>query len=150
MNWLLIVLVALAGAMLPLQALINGRLGQATGSGVFASMVSFVIGTIALLLVTVAMRPALPGFGQAAHFPAWIWLGGLLGAAFVVIATIAAPRLGAAALISVVVFGQMISSITLDHYGVLHAAQPVNMTRVAGCLLVAVGALLVVQPWKAT
>lgn len=150
MNWLLIVFVALAGAMLPLQALVNGRLGQATGSGVFASTVSFVIGTVALLLVTVAMRPALPSLAQAMSFPAWIWLGGLLGAAFVVIATIAAPRLGAAALISVVVLGQMISSIALDHYGVLHAAQPVNLSRVAGCLLVVVGALLVVQPWKAT
>jgi bacterial/archaeal transporter family-2 protein len=148
MNWLLIVIVFVAGAMLPLQALLNARLGQATGSGVLASTASFVVGTVALMAVMAVMRPVLPSLEQSARFPAWIWVGGLLGAAYVVIATIAVPRLGAAALISLVVLGQMTGSILLDHYGVLHTVQPINLTRLLGGALVAVGALLVVQPWK--
>ena len=148
MNWLLIAVVLLAGAMLPLQALINARLGQLTTGGLFASAASFAVGTAVMLLLVAAARPALPTIEQVTRLPAWIWLGGMLGAIYVLIATLAVPRLGAAALISLVVLGQMTGSILLDHFGVLHAAQPVNMTRVLGAALVALGALLVVQPWK--
>jgi bacterial/archaeal transporter family-2 protein len=148
MNWLPIVAVLLAGGLLPLQALINARLGQATTGGLFASAASFVIGTAVMLVLVAAMRPALPTLEQATKLPAWLWFGGALGAAYVLVATLAIPRLGAAAMISLVVFGQMTGSILLDHFGVLHAAQPVNLTRLAGAALVALGAVLVVQPWK--
>jgi bacterial/archaeal transporter family-2 protein len=140
--------VLLAGGLLPLQALINARLGQATTGGLFASAASFVIGTAVMLVLVAAMRPALPTLEQATKLPAWLWFGGALGAAYVLVATLAIPRLGAAAMISLVVFGQMTGSILLDHFGVLHAAQPVNLTRLAGAALVALGAVLVVQPWK--
>ncbi len=148
MNWMLIAVVLLAGALLPLQALINARLGQLTTGGLFASAASFVVGTAVMLVLVAAMRPSLPSIDQAMRLPAWIWVGGVLGALYVLIATLAVPRLGAAALISLVVLGQMTGSILLDHYGVLHAAQPVNLTRLLGAALVALGALLVVQPWK--
>lgn len=148
MNWLLIAIVVLAGAMLPLQALLNGKLGQAAGGAVLASTASFIVGTIGLLAVLLVTRPVLPSWEQALRMPAWLWLGGLLGAAYVVIATVAVPRLGAAALISLVVLGQMTSSLLLDHFGVLHAPQPVNVLRFLGAVLVVLGALLVVQPWK--
>lgn len=147
-NWILIAFVTLAGALLPLQALINGRLGQAMGNAVLASAISFVVGMLGLFAVLLVTRPALPSVDHALRMPMWLWCGGLLGAAYVVIATVAAPRLGAAALISLVVFGQMAVSLLLDHYGILHVAQPVNPVRLLGGLLVAVGALLVVQPWK--
>ena len=58
------------------------------------------------------------------------------------------PRMGAASLICLVVFGQMAGSLLLDHFGVLHPRQPADMVRVFGVVLVAVGALLVVKPWQ--
>ena len=85
---------------------------------------------------------------ELTQVPAWTLAGGLIGAAFVAVATVLIPRMGAAALICLVVFGQMIGSLLLDHFGVLHARQPIDASCIAGIVLMAVGALLVVRPWQ--
>jgi transporter family-2 protein len=150
MNLPALLLAICVGALLPLQALVNARLGQFTLGAVFASLASFVVGTAALLALWLAWRaPAPAGAGGLADAPWWAWTGGLIGAAFVVSATVLVPRLGAAALVCLVVFGQLVGSLLLDHFGVLHPAQPVDATKLAGVALVGVGMLLVVRPWQA-
>ncbi|NRB72339.1 MAG: DMT family transporter, partial [Xanthomonadales bacterium] len=47
---LAIALAALGGAVLPLQVLINARLGQGLGNASWATAVSFVVGTLGLLV----------------------------------------------------------------------------------------------------
>jgi len=143
-----ILLAVVAGALLPLQALINAHLGQKTSGALFASFASFLIGTAALALALLAMRTPMPTLQQATGLPPWIWLGGVIGALFVVSATVLVPRLGAAALICLAMFGQVVGSLLLDHYGVLHAPKPADAMRIAGAALVAVGALMVVRPWQ--
>lgn len=145
MGWLLVLLV---GVVLPLQALVNARLGELSAGPLFASLASFAVGTVALLLAWLAMRPQDFDPAALARVPWWAWSGGLMGAAFVVIATVMVPRLGAAALICLVVFGQLAGSLLLDHFGVLHPRQPADPLRIAGVVLVAAGALLVVKPWQ--
>ena len=149
MNWTYAFLALLAGALLPLQALINARLGHATAGGLFASACSFLVGTLALSAVLLVMRPTLPSAEALGRLPPWVWTGGLLGAAFVVIATLAVPRIGAASLIALVVLGQMGSALLLDRYGVLQAARAVDASRLLGVALVVAGVVLVLQPWKA-
>lgn len=141
-------LVFLIGAVLPLQALVNARLAQLTSGPVFAALMSFCIGTVALAAWWVATRPAIPDIAALSRVPWWAWSGGLFGALFVAVATLMVPRLGAAPLICLIVFGQMLGSLLLDHFGVLHAPQPADPMRVLGVVLVAVGALLVVRPWQ--
>ena len=148
MKYLVFLLVVSIGAVLPLQALINARLGQVTAGAVFAATVSFLVGTASLALLLVAMRPAWPSVDQLTRLPAWAWTGGLIGAAYVAIATLTVPRLGASALISLTVLGQLAGAVLLDHFGVLHAPQPATPMRIAGILLILGGVLLVVQPWK--
>lgn len=149
MNWTYAFLALLAGALLPLQALINARLGHATAGGLFASACSFLVGTLALSVVLMVTRPALPSAEALWRLPPWVWTGGLLGAAFVVIATLAVPRIGAASLIALVVLGQMASALLLDRFGVLQAARAVDASRLLGAALVVAGVVLVLQPWKA-
>lgn len=141
-------LALLVGALLPLQALINARLGQATHGPLFASLMSFCVGTVALLMCWWLFRPAAIELAVLARAPWWTWTGGLIGATFVVAATMLVPRLGAASLICLVVFGQMAGSLLFDHFGVLHARQPIDLLRVVGVAMVAIGALLVVRPWQ--
>ena len=43
---------------------------------------------------------------------------------------------------------RLVGSVVLDHFGVLHARQPVDALRVVGLLMVVAGALLVVKPWQ--
>lgn len=150
MNLPALLLAICVGALLPLQALVNARLGQLTLGAVFASLASFVVGTAALLALWLAWRPPAPsGAGALGAAPWWAWTGGLIGAAFVVSATGLVPRLGAAALVCLVVFGQLAGSLLLDHFGVLQPAQPIDATRLAGVALVGVGMLLVLRPWHA-
>jgi transporter family-2 protein len=143
-----ILLAIVTGALLPLQALINARLGQQTSGALFASFASFLIGTVAISIALLATRTQLPAWQQVSGLPSWVWLGGVIGAVFVVSATVLVPRLGAAALICLAVFGQLVGSLLLDHYGVLHAPKPADAMRIAGAALVAVGALMVVRPWE--
>jgi transporter family-2 protein len=148
MNILAWLLVLLVGAALPLQALVNARLAQLSHGSLFASLVSFCVGTLALAAGWLATRPPAFDIAALARMPWWVWSGGVLGAAFVAVATLMIPRMGAASLICLVVFGQMAGSLLLDHFGVLHSRQPADALRVLGVVLVAVGALLVVKPWQ--
>lgn len=135
------------GMLLPLQALINASLGKQTTGPVFASLSSFAVGTLVLCAWWLANKPAFDG-SALARVPWWAWTGGLIGALYVAGATALIPRMGAASLICVVVFGQVAGSLLLDHFGVLHARIPIDPLRLVGALLVVCGALLVVRPWQ--
>lgn len=135
------------GMLLPLQALINASLGKQTAGPVFASLASFAVGTLVLCVWWLANKPSLDT-AALGRVPWWAWMGGAIGALYVAGATALIPRMGAASLICVVVFGQVAGSLLLDHFGVLHARQPIDGLRVVGALLVVAGALLVVRPWQ--
>lgn len=147
MNAASIGLALFIGMLLPLQALINASLGKQTSGPLFASLASFSVGTVVLLLWWLATRPVFEAT-VLAKVPWWAWTGGVIGALYVAGATLLIPRMGAASLICVVVFGQVLGSLLLDHFGVLHTRQPIDAQRVVGALLVIAGALLVVKPWK--
>jgi len=76
--------------------------------------------------------------------PWYAWLGGLYGACFVVAAAWGVPRLGVAMTITLMVGGQLMLSLALDHFGALGVPhQPLNLGRIAGVGLVLAGVLLV-------
>lgn len=52
--WIFLVLIV--GALLPVQAGLNTRLGQATGNAVYAALISFSVGGIALLVYIIVTR----------------------------------------------------------------------------------------------
>lgn len=138
-----LLLALLAGGMVALQAPTNVMLSRAGGSPVLAALISFAIGTASLLAVWAVSgnRPALSPF---AALPWYAWLGGVYGAIFVAVATYAAPRIGLASLITLGIAGQIVVALWLDHLGALGLPRvPVSPTRVAGALLVVVGAVLV-------
>jgi len=150
-HWLLlsIVVAVLVGMLLPLQALLNARVGALTEGALFASFLSFAVGTLALALVLLVTRTPLPSMRTLTTLPPWLWCGGLIGAVFVFCGTLLVPRLGAAGMICLIVGGQLVGSLLLDHYGVLSQPRPVDAVRLAGAALVGIGALLVVRPWQA-
>jgi len=140
---LVMLTVALAGAATALQAPINARMMTAVGSPCNAAFLSFLVGTVALGLLALSLQ-ARPDMAAAKALPAWAWLGGLCGAVFVVAATWGVPRLGVATTITLMVAGQLVLSLALDHFGAFGVPQqPLNLTRIAGVALVVGGVLLV-------
>ncbi len=134
----------LIGVVLPVQSGVNAQLRIGVGNPYLAALISFLVGTIALLGVNLALRVPLPSGEAAGRLPWWYWIGGLLGATYIYAAVILAPRLGAATLVAAIVAGQMVASVILDHYGwVGYAQQPLTAGRFVGVLLVIGGVLLI-------
>ena len=114
--WTLLLFAALGGAAIALQALVNARLQQNAANPVLAATISFGVGFAALLLLLFTQPRTANTLGQA---PWWAWMGGMLGAYYIVMSILLIPRIGAAALISSAVLGQMVFSLIADHYGFL-------------------------------
>ena len=126
-----------------MQAPTNARLAVAVGSPVNAAFVSFVVGTVALAIMA-AVGQTRPDMAAARALPWYAWVGGLYGVIFVVAATWAVPRLGVALTITLMVAGQLLVSLILDHFGAFGVPrQPVNLTKLVGVAMVVGGVLLV-------
>jgi transporter family-2 protein len=144
MMLLFIFIAALSGVGIAAQAMINARLSEAIHSSIWAAVVSFVVGLAGLLAVALGSREAVPSVQSGAGHPWWIWCGGFFGAAFIYLAVILAPRLGAALLIGAVIVGQILGSLVIDHYGLFGTPMHrMNLPRLIGAALLLGGIALV-------
>ncbi len=142
---LAVVLGALAGGLVGMQAPINSRLGKAVG-GVQAATFSFLVGTAALIAISFILRGGLTSLGSVGSVPWWGLVGGLLGAVYVFVALEAVKTLGASGLTAVVITGQLAMSVVIDRFGLLGIARsPVGLQRVIGIVLLIAGVVLVVR-----
>jgi transporter family-2 protein len=138
-----ILLVFFAGGMVALQAPTNSMLAKAGGSPILAALISFTVGTVALMVVWL-MSGNRPGTTAFAGLPWYAWIGGLYGAVFVAVAAYAAPKIGLATLITVGIAGQIAMALWMDHIGALGLQrEPINLGRIGGALLVLAGVVLV-------
>ena len=146
MPLLALIFALAAGALIALQFGVNAALrGFLGGNAFFATFVSYAVGTLASLGCLLVLRPALPSWNRVAAVPWWAWTGGAIGVGYVTASVLLAPKLGATRLIVIVVAGQLLASVLLDHFGLLgYPVRPFNGWRALGCALL-VGAVLVIK-----
>ena len=117
--WWLLALPLLAGAMLPLQAGMNGEVARQLSSVMYAALVSFAVGTLALLCIVLLQRDP----PTAAY---------------------AAPGVGAALFMAALLAGQLRRALLLDQVGWAGYRQaPISLSKVGGMLLVFTGVWLI-------
>ena len=134
----------IAGSLLPTQAGINSQLNLWTRSPVLAAIISFAVGTLSLSIFALVSGVPIPAAAGLGRYPWWIWTGGFMGAFFVVSTVILAPKLGAAPMISLIIAGQMLASILLDHFGMLgYPMHPLNIWRFIGVAFIVGGVVLI-------
>ena len=134
-----------AGCLVGMQAPINSRLGKSVGSLQAASF-SFLVGTAVLLLIAAFVRGGLGSLGQVRQVPWWALVGGLLGAVYVTVALIAVRTLGASGITAAAIAGQLAISVAIDRFGLFGIArQHIDVSRIVGLMLLAVGVVLVVR-----
>ncbi len=143
-NFLFLLLAVMAGAMMPTQAATNNRMAVVVDSPILAAFLSFVIGTAALFACVVASGTPLGNIAAIKDAPPIAWIGGFLGAFFVTAAVVLVPRLGPAMTFSLMIAGQMIVSLVIDHFGLLGVpVKEVSIARLAGVLLITGGVILI-------
>jgi bacterial/archaeal transporter family-2 protein len=141
---LAVVLTALAGGLIALQAPINAGLGRATGS-LAAALVSFAIGTVALTAIVVLSGKA-GGLGSASDVSWYYLVGGLLGAVYVTNALIAVAAIGAGGVAAATITGQLVASVVIDRLGVFGLEEvPLSPERLLGVALLLAGTFLVIR-----
>ncbi|MHC2250621.1 transporter family-2 protein [Bradyrhizobium embrapense] len=142
--WLLYLLALGAGIAVAVQQVLNGNLRAALNSPAWAGLVSYLGGLVTMAVVLVATREPVPSWKLVSAVPWWAWSGGILGGVFILLMILLLPSLGAATLLALVVAGQMIAGIAMDHFGMLGLTQhPVSFSRLAGIALIIGGVLLI-------
>jgi len=144
---IVVLMMVASGAIMAFQAPINHALK--THVGTFeSSLVSFMVGTAALVAVVLCTREG--HLGNLKNVSWWHLLGGLIGAVFVTATLLAAPRIGVTGMIVAALAGQMTAALVIDRLGLLGMApKPVDLPRVAGLLLLVASMVLINwSSWK--
>lgn len=143
--WFLVGLAIIMGCFMAIQPAINGQLRFRVGTPAQAAMISTSVSTISLLLfVLTVQRPSWPDGAVMRSAPWWIWTGGLLGAVYVAVSIVLVQRLSAAVAFSLVVFGQMICALILDHFGWFGLGQhEISPGRILGVGFVVIGVAMI-------
>lgn len=140
------VLALVAGMALTIQVGINSTLRRGLGDPGMAAFVSFLVGTLGLAGYLLVLRTSLPTKAAIASVPTWAWFGGLLGAFYVATTVIVGPRLGSATLLALVVLGQLVAALVIDHFGWIGFPEhPLSTLRILGAILLFGGVLLIVR-----
>jgi transporter family-2 protein len=140
-----VVLTAITGGLVALQAPINSTLGRAIGTWQ-AAFLSFAIGSVALALIAALATGGLGAISGVRHVSLIYLTGGLLGAAYITSVLVTVRTLGLGGVTAATIAGQLAISIVVDHFGLLGVdRQPISVQRVAGIVLLGLGTYLVVR-----
>lgn len=133
-----------AGALLPIQAALNSRMGKSINNPVGAAFISFAVGTIALCFLIFVSKQSFNFSMAYKQAPWYAWLGGLLGSFYVAASITILPRLGVALTFSLVIVGQLFIALLMDHFGLLGVAvKSINLYRVIGVIFLIAGVILI-------
>ncbi|MCH5462689.1 DMT family transporter [Lactobacillus sp. LC28-10] len=134
----------LAGMLSATQTAVNGHLGEVLGSKIQAAYVSFLVGTLSLIVIVLVLRPSLSFQHGNGKTPWWMWIGGLLGALFVLGNVYLVPIIGTGFAVIIVLIGLMIGSLLIDQFGWLSSEKnPVTLLQLGGLLIMVVGVMII-------
>jgi bacterial/archaeal transporter family-2 protein len=139
-----VMLSAGAGVSFVIQQAVNANLRVGIGSAAWAGFVSYLGGTVCMLVLVVVLREAVPPIADIHRSHWWAWTGGFFGAVYIAISIFLVPRLGAAFFVALLVAGQMAASVAFDHFGAFGLSEhPIDLSRLIGALLLVVGVVLI-------
>ena len=127
-----------------MQATANSKFRANLDSPLYAAFFSICGTIIVACFAMLLIRPTFPSKESFASTQWWNWIGGPLGALIVLAGAILARQLGAAAFIALVVAGQLICSMVLDHYGLMGLDEKaITPGRTFGAVLVVAGVVCI-------
>lgn len=146
-NFLWKILGVSSGMLMSLQAAINGYLGIILKSPVHSAFISFTIGAILLIILVMVLRIPFSNIHNAIKLeenPWWIWIGGLLGAMYVLGNAWLIPRIGTGQVVIMALFGQLLFSALIEQFSLFGALQKhISYFKIIGLAIIFIGVLLI-------
>ncbi|WP_339472059.1 MULTISPECIES: DMT family transporter [unclassified Pseudomonas] len=141
MNAAYYLLAIAAGLGITLQTTLNGQLAKGVGGdSVAAALFSFTAGAICLGVFSLMRGGIVASLAAIPAQPWWSLLGGLLGAGALLSYVVLAPKIGLSAMLGLAIAGQIISSLVIDHFGLMGASErPVSLIKLAGSMVMLAG-----------
>lgn len=122
-QWIWRVVGVTAGMLMAIQIAINGQLAKVLHSSSHAALVSFFVGATTLIVIVGVMDRSYTNitepFKQSA--PWWIWIGGILGGAYVLINVFLVNQIGTGQTVILALFGQITGSLMVEKFGLFHS-----------------------------
>lgn len=142
--WMLLLPFA-AGVGIAWQAATNGRLAQRVQSPLAATLTSFIAGTVVLALAA-ATSIAVRGMPEALPTEPWLYLGGFLGAGYILLGTFIVSQTGVLLMGLGSVLGQLVASVVIDV--IWPAGAGPALWQLIAMVVVAVASVVVAVPWR--
>jgi bacterial/archaeal transporter family-2 protein len=142
LNALAVALAIAAGLAGSVQVAVMGRFGGRVG--VFEALAfSTAVQLVFAVCILLAVRGGIGGLQHLGKTPVWMWIGGLMGFTVVTSITFAQPRIGATAVIGILIAGQLVMGAVIDRFGLFGVHQiAISPLRVLGIALLGIGAAL--------
>ena len=119
-NLLLTIPALIAGTSFVVQQAVNSNLRAELISPWWAGFISYFGGSIVMLVMVIIMREPGLTLNLVSRSTWWSWSGGLFGAIYIAVSILLLPRLGAFTVITMIVIGQLVTSLVFDHFGILN------------------------------
>ncbi|OFS10787.1 DMT family transporter [Hafnia sp. HMSC23F03] len=137
----MLALVVIAGAVLSMQAAINGRLGESVGV-IRSSQLTFVVGAVLSGLLIFFFEPA--HTQTLLTVPKWQLAGALFGMFYMLVMVASVPKVGVATATVAVICGQLSMGMMIDTFGWFgNQAIGFSMSRMAALICLALALVLI-------
>ena len=147
MNWIFLFFAFLIGISNAVQSGVNAQLRESLNNPILAALTSFLVGLVVLLIAFACFNQhPVPGINDFKQVSWTRYLGGVMGAFYVLTVIFIIREIGPANMICLVVAGQMVAAITVDHYGLQgFAVHQITLPRIAGAVLLVAGVYLILK-----
>jgi transporter family-2 protein len=135
-NALFISTAFITGSLIPLQLVFNAQLGTITRSPYSAGLIVLIAGLLTMSIIAVVMRPPIPSIAALVAAPPNVYLGGVIASVYIVAIIIVSPKLGVGLTTALILSGQLVMALVLDHLGAFGNPQiSINAWRVGGVIM---------------
>ena len=135
----------IAGVLITAQTSLNTQLGQLLKSPLLATGIAFTSSLLFTLCIVGLFIKQYPSPAMVKSVPFYLWFsGGLLSAMGVALFYWLIPQMGAGAMISCAMSGQIILALFAGHYGWFNLPEkPLTLQTIVGCISLVIGVWLI-------
>ncbi|MBP1903716.1 transporter family-2 protein [Paenibacillus turicensis] len=135
-----------SGMLMATQAAINGQLGKVLHSPIHAAFISFFVGLVILIFIVLIKDRSMTNLVQPIKLsaPWWVWIGGILGAVYVLGNAFLVGEIGTGQTVMLALFGQITGSLLVEQFGLLRSNRiKVRPIQILGLIIMLSGVFLI-------